>query len=194
MKILILSASTSGTKTKKVTATFTKIMRENYGTDNDISYIDLQDKSMVFSDGRNYLDYTGDTAEVLSEIMQSDVIVFGTPIYQASIPASLKNIFDLLPMSAFDRKVIGLIVTGGSPRHFLVAETQIKPIIHYMHGTIVPKYVYIVDTDFSPDGSVNDEIEFRLQTLLEDTIFVANTYTEIWSKQDDMFGCVIDLS
>lgn len=188
MKILVLSASTSGSKTKKVSSAFAQLLQETYGEDNDINYIDLQQKSMVFSDGRNYLDYTGDTAEVLVEIMQSDVIIFGTPIYQASIPASLKNIFDLLPMGAFERKVIGLIVTGGSPRHFLVAETQIKPVIHYMHGTIIPKYVYIVDTDFNPDGSVNDEIEFRLQTLLEDIIFVANTYTEIWSKQDDMFG------
>lgn len=188
MKILVLSASTTGTKTSRLTETFAKFLKKEHGDENEVTYIDLKGKNMVFSDGRHYLDYSGDTLEVLTTIMQSDVIVFGTPIYQASISASLKNIFDLLPFNALERKVIGLIVTGGSHRHFLVAETQIKPIIHYMRGTLVPKYVYIIDTDFSSDGSVNDEIEFRLQTLLEDVIIVAQTYTEIWEAQDDLFG------
>lgn len=188
MKILILSASTGGTKTKKVTTAFYDMMKESYDTEYEINYINLQDKSMVFSDGRNYLDYTGDTFEVATAIMQSDVIMFGAPIFQASIPASLKNLFDLLPIRAFDRKVVGLIITGGSPRHYLVAETQIKPIIHYMHGVIIPKYVYVIDTDFKTDGSVSDEIELRLQTLLDDTISISETYTEVWNKQDDMFG------
>lgn len=188
MKILVLSASTTGTKTSRLSSTFARILEEEYGQDNDVQYIDLKEKSMVFSDGRHYLDYTGDTLDVLTAIMQSDVIVIGSPIYQASIPASLKNIFDLLPMNGLDRKVIGLMVTGGSSRHFLVAETQVKPIIHYMRGTMVPKYVYITDTDFNSDGSVNDEIEFRLQTLLDDVMIVAQTYTDIWQTQDDMFG------
>src|SRR5699024_7892218 len=84
--------------------------------------------------------------------------------------------------------VIGLIITGGSLRHYLVPETQIKPIIHYMHGVIIPKYVYAIDTDFNTDGTVNDEIELRLQTLLDDTISISETYKEVWNKQDDMFG------
>lgn len=178
----------SGSKTSRLTSSFASILEEEYGQDCEVQFIDLKGKDMVFSDGRHYLDYSGDTLEVLLAIMQSDVIVIGTPIYQASIPASLKNIFDLLPVHALERKVIGLIVTGGSARHFLVAETQIKPIIHYMSGTLVPKYVYVIDTDFNSDGSVNDEIEFRLQTLLEDIMLVARTYNDVWQAQDEMFG------
>lgn len=188
MKILILSASTGGTKTKKITTAFYNLMKESYETEHDIRFLNIQDKEIQFSDGRNYLDYSGDTLEVASAIMESDVIMFGAPIFQASIPAALKNLFDLLPVRAFDRKVIGLIITGGSPRHYLVPETQIKPIIHYMHGVIIPKYVYAIDTDFNTDGTVNDEIELRLQTLLDDTISISETYKEVWNKQDDMFG------
>ena len=188
MKILVLSASMSGNKTSQLTSSFGRLLEEEHGQGREVQFIDLKNKDMVFSDGRHYLDYSGDTLEVLTAIMQSDVIVIGTPIYQASIPASLKNIFDLLPMNAFERKVIALIVTAGSARHFLVAETHIKPIIHYMQGTLVPKYVYVIDTDFNSDGSGNDEIEFRLQTLLEDVMLVAQTYQDVWHAQDEIFG------
>lgn len=188
MKILVLSTSTSGTKTKKITRDFYDMIEANYGEEYELNYITLEDKQMVFSDGRNYLDYTGDTLDVATEIMQSDVIIFGAPIYQASIPASLKNVFDILPHRAFDRKVIGLIITGGSLRHYLVPETQIKPIIHYMQGVIIPKYIYAIDTDFKADGTMSDEIELRLEALLDEMVSVSETYQVIWQKQDDMFG------
>ncbi|XJS11776.1 NADPH-dependent FMN reductase [Aerococcaceae bacterium WGS1372] len=97
-----------------------------------MQFIDLKEEDKVFSDSRHYLDYSGDTLEVLKAMMQSEVVFIDTSIYQASITVSLKNVFDLLPIYALDCKVIGLMVIGGSPRHFLVVETKIKTIIHDM--------------------------------------------------------------
>jgi FMN reductase len=75
------------------------------------------------------LDYEGDTAFVTKKIMEADAIVIGTPIFQASIPATLKNIFDLLPVNAFRDKVVSVLVTAGSSKHYLVPEQQLKPKI-----------------------------------------------------------------
>src|SRR5690606_4711177 len=86
----------------------------------DFRLIDLADYNIQFSDGRNYLDYDGDTAYVTKELMDADAIIIGTPIFQASIPATLKNIFDLLPEKAFQDKVVSIVVTAGSSKHFLI--------------------------------------------------------------------------
>ncbi|WP_212679968.1 NADPH-dependent FMN reductase, partial [Salmonella enterica] len=64
----------------------------------------------MFSDGRNYLDYHGDTGELTQATMQSDVLFIGTPIFQASIPASLKNVFDLLPQNGLRQKTVGMLI------------------------------------------------------------------------------------
>ena len=56
----------------------------------------------------------------------------GFPIFQASIPGSLKNVFDLLPVNAFHDKVIGLVATAGSSKHYLIPEMHLKPILSYM--------------------------------------------------------------
>ncbi|MEG0288134.1 MAG: NAD(P)H-dependent oxidoreductase [Carnobacterium sp.] len=61
--------------------------------------MDLAEYEMVFSDGRNYWEYDGDTKYIAETIMAADAIIIGTSTFQASIPATLKNIFDLLPVS-----------------------------------------------------------------------------------------------
>lgn len=66
-----------------------------------MTLIDLAEYDIQFSDGRDYWEYEGDTRYVARTVMEADAIIIGTPIFQASIPATLKNIFDLLPFSAF---------------------------------------------------------------------------------------------
>ena len=52
--------------------------------------LDLAEYNVQFSDGRNYLEYEGDTGYVTKTIMEADAMIIGTPIFQASIPATLK--------------------------------------------------------------------------------------------------------
>ena len=47
-------------------------------------------------------------------------LIIGTPVFQASIPATLKNIFDLLPVNALQEKIVSMLVTAGSPKHYLI--------------------------------------------------------------------------
>jgi FMN reductase len=187
MKILILSASNVGKRTKVATEAVTASLKNNC-EEHDIEYINLQDKEIEFSDGRNYLDYKGDTKEVTQAIMDSDVLFIGTPIFQASIPASLKNIFDLLPQNALQFKTVAMIVTAGSEKHFLIPEIQLKPILGYMKANIVPNYVFLLDTDIIDDEIVSHDVEFRIDTLIEDTMVLAETYQEIWRKQEESYG------
>ncbi|HLR92756.1 MAG TPA: NADPH-dependent FMN reductase [Atopostipes sp.] len=188
MKILVLSASNIGKRTKTATDALYQSLKEQYQNEHELEYINLQEKEIQFSDGRNYLDYKGDTAEVTRKIMESDVLFLGTPIFQASIPASLKNIFDLLPQNALEFKTVAMIVTAGSEKHFLIPEIQLKPILGYMKANIVPNYVFLLDTEIINGEIVNHEVEFRIDTLIEDTMVLAETYQEVWRKQEESYG------
>ena len=96
MKIVGLSGSIVGSKTRTAMNYVAKELAEKY-PEVEVTLIDLADYNVQFSDGRNYLEYEGDTGFVTKTIMEADAIIIGTPIFQASIPATLKNIFDLLP-------------------------------------------------------------------------------------------------
>lgn len=188
MNILVLSASNIGKKTKTATEVLFNTLREQYDSKHTLTYLNLQEKDVQFSDGRNYLDYKEDTAEVTQAIMASDVIFIGTPIFQASIPASLKNIFDLLPQNALQFKTVGLMVTAGSDKHFMIPEIQLKPILAYMKANVVPNYVFLLDTDIIGEDITSDDVHFRIGTLIEDTMLLAETYQQVWEKQEDLYG------
>lgn len=187
MKVVGLSGSNVGTKTRTAMNYIFNVAEKNY-PDADITLIDLAEEDMVFSDGRNYNDYDGDTKKVLEMIMEADAIIIGSPIFQSSIPASLKNIFDLLPVNAFRDKVVSFFVTAGSPKHYLIAEFQLKPILSYMKAHIVETYVFIEEIDFLRKEIVNDDVLFRLDRMVEDTFMMVDAYRKIREEKELEYG------
>lgn len=187
MKIVALSSSKVGSKTRTALNYTFEVAKRRY-PDHDITLIDLADYDLEFSDGRNYFEYEGDTKYVTEMIMSADAIIIGTPVFQASIPATLKNIFDLLPVHAFRDKVVSTIVTAGTAKHYLMVEQQLKPILSYMKAHIVPTYVFIEEKDFLRKEIVNDDIIFRLERLVEDTVLLVEAFASIRAKKDEEYG------
>lgn len=187
MKIIGISGSNVGSKTRTAMSYFKKEL-ETSDPEVEFTLLDLADYDLQFSDGRNYLEYEGDTGYITQQVMAADAIVIGTPIFQASIPAILKNVFDLLPQNAMRDKVVSIIVTSGSPKHYLIAEQQLKPILSYMKAQIVQRYVFIEEKDFYRQEIINDDIVFRLQSLAEDTILLTKIAAEIRKAKEDEYG------
>lgn len=168
MKIVGLSGSNVGSKTRTAMNYALEQVRLQY-PDAEVTLLDLAEYQMVFADGRDYRKYEGDTKLVAETMMGADAVIIGTPVFQASIPAALKNIFDLLPVNGLRDKVVSILVTAGTSKHYLMVEQQLKPILTYMKATIVPTYVFIEEKDFLRKEIVNDDVLFRLNRLVEDT-------------------------
>lgn len=187
MKITLLVGTTVGSKTNTALQIMSEYVQKQF-INGDIQIINLADYEIQFSDGRNYLEYEGDTAYVAQELMESDVIIIGTPVFQASLPGTLKNIFDLLPPQGLTGKVVGIIVTAGSSKHYLVAEQHLKPILSYMKAQIVQTYVFIEEKDFKQKTIINDDVLFRLERLAEDVKLQVDLYQALQAKKDEQYG------
>ena len=178
MHIVGLSGSNVGSKTRTAMSVTMDFLTKKH-PDAEVTMIDLANYEMVFSDGRDYRTYTGDTKYIAETIMAADAIIIGTPIFQASIPAILKNIFDLLPVNAFRDKVVSMFVTAGSAKHYLIVEHQLKPILTYMKAQVVETYVFMEEKDFSRNELINDDSVFRLERLVDDTYTMVNVLEKI---------------
>ncbi|WP_164669730.1 NADPH-dependent FMN reductase [Virgibacillus doumboii] len=183
MRIVGISGSIVGSKTRTAMDYTVKKITEKY-PDHEVTLIDLADYDIQFSDGRNYLEYEGDTGYVTKTIMEADAIIIGTPVFQASIPGTLKNIFDLLPVNAFRDKVVSVLVTAGSAKHYLIPEQQLKPMLAYMKAEIVQTYVFIEEIDFLRKEIINDDVLFRIERLVEDTVRLSETYMKIREEKE----------
>ncbi|WP_265459734.1 NADPH-dependent FMN reductase [Enterococcus sp. HY326] len=186
MKIALLSSSIVGSKTRNALAVVEENLKTTY-PEAEVTLLDLKNLNLQFSDGRNYMDYTGDTGLLTKTLMDAEVIIIATPTYQASIPGTLKNIFDLLPQKAFYKKTVSFIITAGSAKHFLVAENQLKPILSYMKANLLPYYVFIEESDIVGNQIINDDVIFRLRNFVQDTMVLSKTYQAIWQEEEEQY-------
>ncbi|MFP4644703.1 MAG: NADPH-dependent FMN reductase [Spirochaetales bacterium] len=187
MNIVALAGSVAGSRTRTAVGHTVAYLSE-HAAGHTVTTLDLADYTLAFSDGRNYLDYTGDTAVVVRRIMEADVLIVGSPVFQASIPGALKNVFDLLPSGAFRDKVVAMIVTAGSPRHYLIPEIQLKPILTYLKAHVVEDYVFIEDREIHRGDIVEDDARLRIERLVDDTLTLASVYAEVRARKDKEYG------
>jgi FMN reductase len=89
---------------------------------------------------------------ILSAIESADVLVAASPVYKASYTGLFKHLFDLLDPKALEGRHVLLAATGGSDRHALVIEHQLRPLFSFFGAHILPVSLYAVNGDFeNPD-------------------------------------------
>lgn len=172
MKLLGISGAIAGTKTRiGIESTLDRVRRDY--PEIEVELLDMKDYDVQFCDGRNPSTYTGDTKKVIDLVSSADFFLIGTPIYQASMSGVLKNLFDLVPISAFHNKVIGFLANGGTYQHYLVIENQLKPIAGFLRAFVAPSYVYLHDSHFNDKREiVDEEVLQRIEKLAHELVFM----------------------
>lgn len=94
--------------------------------------------------------------EELAAVEQADILVVATPVYRGSYTGLFKHFFDFVHQDALTDKPILLAATGGSERHALVIDHQLRPLFSFFQARTLPLGVYATDKDFT-DHRVQDE-------------------------------------
>ncbi|AJY77322.1 NADPH-dependent FMN reductase [Paenibacillus beijingensis] len=173
MKLLGISGTIIGEKTHAVVS---HVVRQAALLDHDLEteLLDLRDYDVQFCDGRKMEAYNDDTQEAVNKVLAADCFIIGTPIFQASLAAPLKNLFDLVPPDAFRHKVIGFIGTGGTYQHYLVIENQLKPIAGYFRAYTAPDYVYAHRDHFNGNNEIADpSVLERIEALASQVLHMS---------------------
>jgi len=96
-----------------------------------------------------------DTVErELAAVEQADVLVVATPVYRGSYTGLFKHFFDFIHQDALIDKPVLLAATGGSQRHALVIDHQLRPLFSFFQARTLPLGIYATDEDF---------VDYRLQ-------------------------------
>ncbi len=93
--------------------------------------------------------------EALRTIESADLLIVGSPVYKGSYPGLLKHFVDLLNYPCCLGTPVGLLATGGSDRHALVVEYQLRPLFAFFGAKTLATAVFIPDTAIQ-NGWVED--------------------------------------
>jgi FMN reductase len=101
--------------------------------------------------------------QALAVVEQADVLVVATPVFRGSYTGLFKHFFDLIGQDALIDKPV-LAATGGSERHALVIDHQLRPLFSFFQARTLPLGVYATDKDFV-DRRLGDEAVIERASL-----------------------------
>ena len=95
-----------------------------------------------------------DLEKAFEQVAQADAVLAVTPVYNAA-PMGLFTLFwQLMPVGGLQGKTVLLAATGGTARHSLVLDSQVRPIFSYLKGIVLPTTVYAATEDWAgPAGA-----------------------------------------
>jgi len=104
--------------------------------------------------------------KVLGHIESADLLVVASPVYRASITGLFKHLFDFVGQYSLIGKPVLLAATGGSDRHALIIEHQLRPLFGFFQALTLPIGVYASDADFTDYRVSNPALDERIETAL----------------------------
>jgi FMN reductase len=93
----------------------------------------------------------------LAAVEAADALIVGTPVYRASFTGLFKHFFDFVEQTALVDVPVLLAASGGSERHALVLEHQLRPLFSFFQAQTLPIGVYATDKDFTPEYTIHSE-------------------------------------
>jgi FMN reductase len=84
----------------------------------------------------------------IDRLAGADAIVAASPVYKAGISGVFKTFVDVLEGDLIVAKPVLLAATGGTPRHALVIDDQMRPLFAYMRALTLPTSVYAAPEDW----------------------------------------------
>ncbi|RDU98133.1 FMN reductase [Trinickia dinghuensis] len=85
----------------------------------------------------------------LRAIEGADALIVASPVFRASFTGLFKHLFDLVHQDALVDVPVLLAATGGSERHALVLEHQLRPLFSFFQARTLPIGVYASTHDFT---------------------------------------------
>jgi len=111
-----------------------------------------------------------DARAALDLVEAADVIVVGSPAYRATYSGLFKLFFDHIGQYALIDKPIVLTATGGSDRHALLVEHQMRPLFGFFQSLTLPLGIFANEGDFTDYRVSSDELQARIDSTVSRTL------------------------
>jgi FMN reductase len=112
----------------------------------------------------------GPVAAALAAVEQADVLVVATPVYRGAYTGLFKHFFDLIDQDALVDKPVLLAATGGSARHALVIEHQLRPLFGFFQARTLPLGVYATEQELADLRLRDEDLLARARLAVQRTL------------------------
>jgi FMN reductase len=105
--------------------------------------------------------------EALDVVEAADLLVVGSPAYRATYTGLFKLFFDHVGQYSLQDTPIVLTATGGSDRHALLVEHQMRPLFGFFQALTLPLGIYGNQDEFVDYRIESDDLRERIDTTVD---------------------------
>jgi FMN reductase len=127
--------------------------------------------------------------QVITSLGEADGLIVATPVYKAGPSGLFTSFFHILDNDLLIGKPVVLAATGGSARHALAADDQMRPLFAYLRTLTVPTSLYAAPEDWNdPDLAKRIDRAARELVLLLESGFARKLRDESWHAYQHEYG------
>ncbi|HSH73508.1 MAG TPA: FMN reductase [Methylophilaceae bacterium] len=129
--------------------------------------IELSEIGPLFGGALSHADLPERVVNDIAAIESADLLVVASPVYRASYTGLFKHLFDFVHHEALIDVPVLLAATGGSERHALVIDHQLRPLFSFFQAHTLPIGVYASEADFTNYKVSNDLLKARIKLAVD---------------------------
>jgi FMN reductase len=133
----------------------------------DVRVIEVAELGPGLAGSLRRSDLPASAEDALSAIENADLLIAGSPVYRASFTGLFKHVFDFVGQYSLVGTPVLLAATGGSERHALTIEHQLRPLFGFFQALTLPVGVYGSDGDFADYAITSEALRERVRIAAE---------------------------
>ncbi|MBT8242206.1 MAG: NAD(P)H-dependent oxidoreductase [Nitrosopumilus sp.] len=170
MKVVVISGSPRKNANTQILMKY--VFEYTKSKNQDTKLINLSDGQIEYYRGPD-IEYNETTKSAANDIMDADVWLIGSPIYNSFFSSALKNLFEYINYKQTPGKVAGLTILAAGNIGFVDVQTLITQLMSYFRVITNPKAVFLT-TESVKDNSITDEdAKSRLREMVDETLEIA---------------------
>ena len=123
-------------------------------------------------------EYNEPTKTAGKDIMDADVWIIGSPIYNSFFSSALKNLFEYVNYKKTAGKVAGMAILAAGNIGFIDVQTLITQLLSYFRVITNPKAVFLTTESINENQISDADAQKRLKEMVDETLKIASKLHE----------------
>ena len=170
MKVVVISASPR--KNANTQLIMKHVFEYTKSKDADVKFINLSEGQIECYRGPEE-EYNEATKNATRDIMDADVWLIGSPIYNSFFSSALKNLFEYVNYKKTEGKVAGMAIMAAGNIGFIDVQTLITQLLSYFRVITNPKAVFLTVDSISNNVLSDESAKKRLNEMVDGTLEMA---------------------
>ena len=171
MKVVVISASPRKNANTQLAMKY--VFEYTKSKDVDVKFINLSEGQIECYRGPEE-EYNEATKNATKDIMDADVWLIGSPIYNSFFSSALKNLFEYVNYKKTEGKVAGMMIMAAGNIGFIDVQTMITQLLSYFRVITNPKAVFLTVDSISNSVLSDDSAKKRLNEMVDGTLKMAS--------------------